>query len=37
MTIELDYWMQKLEQNTLDCYGDLVDFNGLEISGLIAN
>ena len=37
MTTELDYWMQKLEEHTLDCYGYLVDFNCLEISGQITN
>ena len=37
MTTELDYWMQKLEEHTLDCYGQLVHFNILEISGTITN
>ena len=37
MTTELDYWMQTLEEHTLDCYGYLVDFNSLKISGLITN
>ena len=37
MTIELDYWMQKLVWHILDCYGDLVDFNSFRISGLITN
>ena len=37
MTTELDYWMQTLEEHTLDCYEYLVDFNSLKISGLITN
>ena len=31
------YWMQNLEWYTLNCYGHLGNFNGLEISGLITN
>ena len=37
MTTEHDYWMHKLEEHTLDCYGYLLDFNNLEISGRITN
>ena len=37
MTNELNYWMQKLEEHTLDCYGYLVEFNSLEISVPITN
>ena len=37
MTTELNYWMQKLEEHTLDCYGYLVDFNSSEISGPITS
>ena len=37
MTTELDYWMQKLEEHPLDCYGQLVRFNILEISGPVTN
>ena len=37
MTTELYYWMKKLEEHTLDCYGYLVDFNSLEVSGPITN
>ena len=37
MTTELDYWMQKLKEHTLDCYGQLVHFNNLEISGPVTN
>ena len=37
MTAELDYWMQKLEEHTVDCYGYLERLNNLEISGLITD
>ena len=37
MTNELNYWTQKLEEHTLDCYGYLVEFNSLEISVPITN